>query len=318
LLEAGVATPYATPLPTEETNWKVAFQPPTNITVVGSWANKLSVKPKDGERYTVDLAVQMPNVGVLISAISVNPTPLQELFQEKDYLNGRFFHKRAFYLSVIAAHIKKHLPVDVFHDSTNSDPRLSSLLIQSKGWSNFCTLMENPFLIYPDAPKFDFSSAKIQIRILATLAQESPISMKHTGSTHCNIRVPSSPNDLPTNRYNDALLQSTTAVPHLLSTYETKKSVDSFPDALALLRIWANQRGYCRGKDSWSILGFEDRGPFWSGLLELMVKGDASASGSKSRVKPVGRGLSSYQLFKATIGFLGASDTPDSVRHSDG
>jgi hypothetical protein len=57
------------PLPTEETNWKVAFQPPSNITLVGSWANKLSVKPKDGEKYTVDLAVQMPNVSVLNSDI---------------------------------------------------------------------------------------------------------------------------------------------------------------------------------------------------------------------------------------------------------
>ncbi|KAF9652507.1 Nrap protein [Thelephora ganbajun] len=275
LLRADVATPYATPLPTEETNWKVAFQPPANITVVGSWANKLSVKPKDGERYTVDLAVQMPN----------------ELFQEKDYLNGRFFHKRAYYLSVIAAHIKKHLLVDLFYDSTNSDPRLPSLIIESK-----------------DGSKLDFSGAKARIRILATLAQDSPISLKHVDSNHCNIRVPSSPNDAPTHRYNDALLQSTTAVPHLLSTHETKKTVDSFSDALALLRIWANQRGYCRGKGGWSILGFEDRGPFWLGLLELMIKGDASMRGSKSRVKPVGRGLSSYQLFKATIGFLARHD----------
>lgn len=107
-------------------------------------------------------------------------------------------------------------------------------------------------------------------------------------------------------------------MPHLLSAYETKKSVGGFSDALALLRIWANQRGYCRGKDGWSILGFEDRGPFWSGLLELMVKGGASTGGGKSRVKSVGRGLSSYQLFKATIGFLGVLDMSISVRHSDG
>ena len=237
----------------------------------------------------------------------VSSTLLQDLFQEKDYLNGRFFHKRGFYLSVIAAHIKKHLPVDVFHDSTNGDPRLSSLVIRSKeGRSNFSMLMENTLLIHPDESKFDFSSAKAQIRILAVLAQDSPMSMKRVDPTHCNVRVSSSSNDTPTYRYNDALLQSTTAVPHLLSTYETKKTVDSFSDALALLRIWANQRGYGRGGDGWGILGFEDRGPFWSNLLELMVKGDASVRGSKSRVKPAGRGLSSYQLFKATIGFLGA------------
>ena len=68
LLKAGIAIPYAIPLPTEETNWKVVFQPPANITIVGSWANKLSVRPKDGERYIVDLAVQMPNVSVLVSS----------------------------------------------------------------------------------------------------------------------------------------------------------------------------------------------------------------------------------------------------------
>ena len=207
----------------------------------------------------------------------------------------------------------------MFYDSTNSDPRLSSLLVQSKeGWSNPSMLTENTFLIYPDESKFDFSSTKERVRILATLAQDSPISLKHVDSTHCNIRVPSSPNNISTHRYNDALLQSTTAVPHLLSAYETKKSVGSFSDALALLRIWANQRGYCRGKDGWSILGFEDRGPFWLGLLELMVNGDASVRGSRSRVKPVGRGLSSYQLFKATIGFLGALDISVSARRSDG
>lgn len=178
--------------------------------------------------------------------------------------------------------------------------------------------MKNKFLIYPDESKLDFSGAKARIRILATLAQDSPISLKHVDSAHCNIRFPSSPNDIPTYCYNNVLLQSTTAVPHLLATYEINKSVGSFSDALALLRIWASQRGYCRGKDGWSVLGFEDRGPFWSGLLELMVKGDASAKGSKSRVKPAGRGLSSYQLFKATIGFLGALDVPISVRHSDG
>lgn len=178
--------------------------------------------------------------------------------------------------------------------------------------------MENTFLIYPGESKLDSSGAKTWIRILATLAQDSPISLKHADSTHSNLRVPSSPNDIPTRRYNDALLQSTSPVPHLLSAYDTKRNVDSFSDALALLRIWANQRGYCRGKGGWNILGFEDRGPFWSGLLDLMVNGDASVKGSKSRVKPAGRGLSSYQLFKASIGLLGALDSQISPTDSYG
>ena len=250
--------------------------------------------------------------------LSFNLTLSQVLFQEKDYLNGRFFHKRAYYLAVIATHIERDLPVDLFYESTNNDPRLPYLLIQSKqGWSNFRALMENTSLIHLDESKFDFSSAKARIRILVTLAQDSPVSLKHVDSTHSNLRIPNSPNDIPTRRYNDALLQSISPLPHLLSTHETKKNVDCFSDALMLLRIWANQRGYCRGKDGWSILGFEDRGPFWSGLLELVIKGGSSAKGSKSRVKPTGRGLSSYQLFRASIGFLGALDIRIPARSSD-
>jgi hypothetical protein len=65
LLKKGVAVPYSLPLPTEETNWKVAFEPPSDINLVGSWANKVSVKPKDGNKFGVDLAVEMPNVSVL-------------------------------------------------------------------------------------------------------------------------------------------------------------------------------------------------------------------------------------------------------------
>ena len=62
LLKKGVAVPYSLPLPTEETNWKVAFDPPSEIILVGSWANKVSVKPKDDLKLGVDLAIEMPDV----------------------------------------------------------------------------------------------------------------------------------------------------------------------------------------------------------------------------------------------------------------
>ena len=62
LLKSGVAVPYINPQPTEDTNWKVAFEPPTELTLVGSWPTKLCVKLKDKRAYTVDLAVEMPSV----------------------------------------------------------------------------------------------------------------------------------------------------------------------------------------------------------------------------------------------------------------
>lgn len=60
--KASVAVPYVTPLPTAETNWKVAFEKPSDIKVVGSWANNVSVLGKDGRGFVVDVAVEMPSV----------------------------------------------------------------------------------------------------------------------------------------------------------------------------------------------------------------------------------------------------------------
>jgi U3 small nucleolar RNA-associated protein 22 len=119
LQKKGVAVAYCAPLPTEDTNWKVAFEKPDDITLVGSWPNKVSVKAKDGLKYGVDVAVQMPDV----------------LFQEKDYLNARFFQKKAFYLANLANSIrnpKSGLDVDVYYESTAGDPRLTKLVLVPK------------------------------------------------------------------------------------------------------------------------------------------------------------------------------------------
>ena len=59
LLKNGIAVPYSLPLPTEGTNWKVSFEKPADILLVGSWANKLSVKAKDGKKFGVDVEVEM-------------------------------------------------------------------------------------------------------------------------------------------------------------------------------------------------------------------------------------------------------------------
>jgi U3 small nucleolar RNA-associated protein 22 len=134
LLRKGIATPYCLPLPTEETNWKVAFEPPSDISLVGSWANKLSVKAKDGITFGVDLSVEMPFVRHEFSYWTELRHSPQGLFQEKDYLNGRFFQKKAFYLATIAQAVKcsdtgPNLGVDALYDCTASDTRLTTLVL---------------------------------------------------------------------------------------------------------------------------------------------------------------------------------------------
>lgn len=55
-----VSVPYSSPTPTEDANWKVSFEKPSNIAIVGSWINNVAVQSPDGEPWVVDLAVEMP------------------------------------------------------------------------------------------------------------------------------------------------------------------------------------------------------------------------------------------------------------------
>ena len=83
----------------------------------------------------------------------------------------------------------------------------------------------------------------------------------------------------------------------------------AFCDALALLRIWANQRGFCDGfkEEQYCVLGFEGLGYFWGALLAFLLIGeDQSSIGSgKGHGRVLGKSLSSYQLFRAALDFLG-------------
>ncbi len=58
----------------------------------------------------------------------------KNIFQEKDYLDGRFFHKRAFYLAALAAELtsKKDLHVEYNYDSAAMDTRLTTLIIRPR------------------------------------------------------------------------------------------------------------------------------------------------------------------------------------------
>ena len=95
---------------------------------------------------------------------------------------------------------------------------------------------------------------------------------------------------------------------HLLNVYHDIQEVLAYRDALTLLRIWANQRGYCMGTSKRHYLaGFESRGMLWSALLSLVIAGGDrvnATGGSTQALRPIGRGISSYQLFKAALNLL--------------
>ncbi|KAJ7746600.1 Nrap protein [Mycena metata] len=278
LIKKGIAVPYCLPQPSEDTNWKVAFEKPSDITMVGSWPNKISVKGKDGSKFGVDLAVEMPS----------------NLFQEKDYLNGRFFHKRAFYLATLAAAIQnsKSLNVDVTYESASNDPRLTKLVLEPR----------------KDESPNDFTKLNARVCIIPILSATSPIPLHRLSPSHSNIRISgdSDAAPVPTPLYNSALLTALMPKTFLLSTFALKENTPSFGDALALLRVWANQRGYGEGSRM-CVRGFDGLGSWWAVLLGLLVSGEES-KGKGTKRKPLGKGLSSYQLFRAALDFLSRHD----------
>ncbi|KAG8928678.1 hypothetical protein FRC01_005567 [Tulasnella sp. 417] len=273
----GVAVPWPTPAPTAEAKFKVGFEKPADIKVTGSWANKLSVIAKDGEGFNVDLALTMP----------------PSLFNEKDYLNARFFHKRAYYLAVVAAAIaqSKTLSLGVSYDCPQGDLRRSYLVLKPNS----------------NGGATDFTKSRASIRVhLALDPSTSPISLSRLSPSHSNLRVTSSETNRPTPTYNNALLQAYTPSAHLLSIHWFKSQIDAFPQALSLLRVWANQRGYS-AKGKRVVHGFEILGGEWWGfLLGYLVFGDNGKS--RGNRKPLGRGLSSYQLFRGALDFLAHHD----------
>ncbi|KAH8096858.1 Nrap protein [Cristinia sonorae] len=284
LLKKGIAVPYISPLPTPETNWKVGFEKPSEILLVGSWPNKLSVKAQDKQPFTVDLAVEMPST----------------LLQEKDYLNSRFFQKRAYFLSVIAAAItnkKKGINADAYFTSPSGDPRQICLTVRPNSGSDD-----------------DLTKLNAEVRIIPTMGSTSPIPIQRLSPSRANIRTTSAgetaATELPTPLYNNTLHLSTTPKAQLLRSHTLKNLVPSYADGLTLLRIWANQRGYGRGSKL-CIKGFESNGAFWTGVMDLLISGEDTsvASSSKSaKRKPLGKGLSSYQLFRAALDFLARHD----------
>ncbi|KAG8990399.1 hypothetical protein FRB94_013424 [Tulasnella sp. JGI-2019a] len=292
LKDQGVSVVFPLPPPSEETNWTVRFSKPTDIKVVGSWANKLSVPANDGHGLEVDLALEMS----------------PDLFQPKDHLNNRFFHKRAFYLAVVAAALASSpkLSLDVMYDSPQADARRTCITLRSK----------------PTGSPSDFTKLNASIRIHLSLSPDtSPIPLSRLSPSHSNLRLAASNPDLPslnppTPLYNNTLLQSFTPTAHLLSIYHYKSHIPSFANALSLLRVWANQRGFaCKGKRV--VRGFEVIGGAWWGfILGMLVYGpgpgaDGRASGKR---KPLGIGLSSYQLFRGAMDYLANYDlSTDSV-----
>lgn len=237
-------------------------------------------------------------------------------------MNGRFFQKRAFYLACLASALvhsdSLSSLVTVSYSQPSFDTRQTELVLRccqsesSSNHPNSCRLLMQTSA----GENMDFAKLNAEIRIIPVLGTGSPIPATRLSPSHSNLRVVDAKapaaDSLPSPLYNNSLLSTSSLRRRLLAVHHVKSGAPAFSDALTLLRVWANQRGYgCSTASSSCLTGFGNLGAWWSTILELVIFGE-DASFRSSQIsphrKPLGKGVSSYQLFKASIDFLGRND----------
>lgn len=260
-----ITIPFADPKPKHGIKYKFGFKPPKDVNVVGSYSLKTAVRQPEG--FGVDMLVTMPS----------------PLFQSKDYLNYRYFHKRAFYLACIARKIKSDtsLPLDLHYTLFHDDPLRPFLRLDLKA---------------------DWLPSKLKVHINIILGIDTGVfeGKKLARDRNC-IRMQTDDVDaLPaTPWYNSSVLSETTHTPYLAFLHRTSLQCEAFKDACKLGRLWLRQRGFGTSPRKGGFGHFE-----WAMLMAVLLQGGGNSVGSKVLMN----GYSSYQLFKATLSFLAAKD----------
>lgn len=269
------AIPYPDPRPAKGCPYKVAFETPTHINVVGSYASQTMAKSQSS--FAVDMIVVMPTT----------------LFTEKDYRDYRYFYKRAFFLAYIADALHKKFsdltftysyfngnalqPVLVAESQDQSPKAQSAEKSESQGKRNY------EIRIIPNAPEGFFPASKL-----------SAVG----NSLRRNSSESNDDKSVPTPFYNSTLKSESRFVSYLKLLHRTSTTCASFKDACILGRTWLQQRGF--GGDV-ADGGF---GHFhWAVLMALLLQ-----TGGRKGEPVLSPSLHASQLFKATLQYLASSN----------
>lgn len=211
------------------------------------------------------------------------------IFQEKDYLNHRYFYKRAYYLACLAAGIKNSKEHDfrLSFDCLNGNQLQPIIVVRPSG----------------DGRPADFSPSKCRIHILLALPEGTFSEIKLLPKANC-VRPKESGGDgaskflPPTPFYNSSVQSDATITAYLKLLHAASGKCDAFKDACTLGRIWLRQRGFGSRLRKGGFGNFE-----WAAIMALLLQPNPGAG-----TPPLSPGYSSYQLFKATLQFLARHD----------
>ena len=263
--------PLPSPPPPTDAKYKFQYERPASINATGSYPLKTATRADDG--VGIDLVVTMPKA----------------IFQEKDYLNHRYFYKRAFYLACLAAGLKeaKQHDFNLSFDCLNGNQLQPILVVRPAG----------------NGGKDDFSASKCHINILLAIPEGVFPEAKLLPNVNC-IRPKGDDQSaehkslVPTPFYNSTLRSDATVTPYLKLLHSTAANCDTFKDACVLGRIWLKQRGFGSAIRRGGFGNFE-----WAVLMALLMQPNPGMGPPL-----LSSGYSSYQLFKAALQFLARHD----------
>ncbi|OCK86202.1 Nrap protein [Lepidopterella palustris CBS 459.81] len=271
MISSKVATPFPHPRPPRDAKYKLQYDRPSSINVAGSYPLKMATSA--GEKLAIDLVITMPSA----------------MFQDKDYLNYRYFYKRAYYLACIAAGIKesKEHKFKLTFDCLNGNHLQPIIVVSPSG----------------DGSPDDFSGSKCRIHIILAAAEQTFPCGKLLPEKNC-VRPTCSDDENsaktldPTPIYNATLKVDLSVTAYLKLLHATSSRCDAYKDACMLGRIWLKQRGFCSHIRKGGFGNFE-----WAAIMAMLLQSKPGAG-----VPLLSSGFSSYQLFKATLQFLANRD----------
>ena len=266
LAKAGVSIPYPSPKLGKDTNLKFKYDIPASLHVSSALHLRMSIKGAP----VVKIIAEMP----------------QDLLQEKDYLNYRAFHKRAFYLAHIASRLKTSLSgdFDLEYALEEGLDLLPGLVLTPKDVS-MNERRGHTLMVTVSLPEAVFAIKK-------TLPTKNCVRPKN-GSDQSGIH--------PTPRYN-SILNSQMKVGHydrLLQT--TTEQCHTFADSCQAGQIWLQKRGFDSIIESGGF-GFRE----WATMSALLLQ----TGGHKGHALFSAR-YSCLQLVKAMLQVLSGRDMTD-------
>ncbi|KAI6709376.1 hypothetical protein JHW43_008103 [Diplocarpon mali] len=263
-----ITIPFPNPKPDNNAAYKLAYEKPLNINVVGSYVSRTIIKSEG--LVSIDMIVVMP----------------ASIFQKKDYLNYRYFYKRAYYLACIAAGLDDTLQQELtlsfqYFNGNSLHPVLVAI---PKPACNSKSALKYQIHIIPAAPPSFFSKSKL-------LPDKNAVRPK-------NLPEHEAAALLPTPFYNASLLSDCSFEPFLKLLHSSVKSAPGFKEACILGRIWLRQRGFGGDVSKGGFGHFE-----WAATTALLLGG-----GGPKGHSVISPGYSSYQMFKAVLQFFASSD----------